>query len=115
MRQRRSSQFDSSSTPRVSNSRTTPNALAGPQVADYQALPLPPATPFRALMEQILPGIYAAHPDFAKIDWSTVQWFKSSQPWTPDPDKSLADNGLKHKDSLKFVSPGLTGIQGCYT
>lgn len=79
------------------------------------ALPLPPATPFRALMEQILPGIYAAHPDFAKIDWSTVQWFKSNQPWTPDPDKSLADNGLKHKDSLKFVSPGLTGIQGCYT
>jgi len=79
------------------------------------ALPLPPATPFRALIEQILPGIYGVHPDFAKIDWSTVEWFKSSAAWKPDYDKSLADNGLRHKDSLKFRTPGLTGIQGCCT
>lgn len=76
------------------------------------ALPLPPATPFKALMEQILPGIYSAHPDFAKVDWKKVEWFKSAKPWTPDIEKSLADNGLVHKDSLKFRTPGLTGIKG---
>lgn len=76
------------------------------------ALPLPPATPFKALMEQILAGIYAPHPDFAKVDWSKVEWFKSGQPWRPDAEKSIAENGLVHKDTLRFRTPGLTGIKG---
>ena len=76
------------------------------------ALPLPPATPFKALTAQILPGIYGPHPDFEKIDWAKAEWFKSGQRWTPDPEKSLADNGLRHKDSLRLRTPGLTGLQG---
>jgi phenol hydroxylase P4 protein len=76
------------------------------------ALPLPGATLFSAILEQILPGIYGPHPDFAKIDWNKVEWFKSSKPWRPDYQKSIADNGLKHKDTLRFRSPGLTGIKG---
>ncbi|MGQ0621676.1 MAG: phenol hydroxylase subunit P4 [Panacagrimonas sp.] len=79
------------------------------------ALPLPPATPFKALMEQILPGIYSPHPDFAKVDWAIVEWFKSGQPWKPDVEKSLAENGLVHKDVLRFRTPGLTGIKGTCT
>jgi len=75
-------------------------------------LPLPPDTPFGALSAAVLPGIYGYHPDFAKIDWSQVQWFKSGQPWQPDPARSLADNGLKHKDVIRFRTPGLTGLQG---
>lgn len=78
-------------------------------------LPLPPDTPFGALATAVLPGIYGYHPDFAKIDWSTVQWFKSGQPWTPDPARSLADNGLKHKDAIRFRTPGLTGIKGSFS
>lgn len=73
---------------------------------------LPPTTRFGDLMETILPGAYAAHPDTARIDWSKATWLKSGQPWTPDPAKTLAENGLKHKDCLRFQTPGLNGIKG---
>jgi len=76
------------------------------------ALPLPPDTPFGALGTAVLPGTYGYHPDFAKIDWTKVEWFKSGKPWKPDPAKSLADNGLKHKDVIRFRTPGLSGING---
>ncbi|MDR3004582.1 MAG: phenol hydroxylase subunit P4, partial [Acidovorax sp.] len=79
------------------------------------ALPLPPDMPFGALAQAVLPDVYGAHPDFARIDWSAVQWFKSGQPWSPDASKSLADNGLTHKDVIRFRTPGLTGIQGSYS
>ena len=68
-----------------------------------------------ALASAVLPGIYGWHPDFAKIDWKTVQWFKSGRPWQPDPAKSLAENGLEHKDAIRFRAPGLTGIQGSHS
>jgi phenol hydroxylase P4 protein len=77
-------------------------------------LPLPPSMPFEALIKEVLPGIYGYHPDFAKIDWTHVQWFKSGQPWVPDVKKTLAENGLKHKDAIRFRTPGLTGIKGSY-
>ena len=78
-------------------------------------LPLPPDMPFGALATQVLPGVYGEHPDFATIDWTTVQWLKSGQPWTPDPALSLTDNGLKHKDVIRFRTPGLTGIKGSFS
>ena len=77
-------------------------------------LPLPPTMPFGALIQEVLPGLYGYHPDFAKIDWNQVQWFKSGQPWTPDPSKSLAENGLEHKDAIRFRTPSLTGIKGSF-
>ncbi|MBY0454356.1 MAG: phenol hydroxylase subunit P4 [Burkholderiaceae bacterium] len=79
------------------------------------ALPLPPEMPFGALGQAVLPGVYGYHPDFAKIDWNTVEWFKSGQAWTPDPAQSLQDNGLKHKDVIRFRTPGLTGIAGSFS
>jgi len=75
-------------------------------------LPLPPDTPFSALTEKILPGVYGEHPDFAKIDWQQVQWFKSGKPWIPDSESSLQENGLGHKDVIRFHTPGLNGIDG---
>jgi phenol/toluene 2-monooxygenase (NADH) P4/A4 len=76
------------------------------------AFPLPPDMPFGAVVEQVIPGAFGAHPEFAKIDWSRAEWFKSGSPWKPDPAKSLAENGLKHKDVIRFRTPGLTGIGG---
>jgi phenol/toluene 2-monooxygenase (NADH) P4/A4 len=76
------------------------------------ALPLPADMPFGALATNVLPGIYGYHPDFARIDWAQVQWLKSGQPFTPDPAKSLAENGLGHKDVIRFRTPGLNGIGG---
>lgn len=75
-------------------------------------LPLPADTPFAALASAVLPGVYGAHPDFAAIDWTQVQWFKSGEPWSPEPGKSLRDNGLQHKDVIRFRTPGLAGIKG---
>jgi phenol hydroxylase P4 protein len=79
------------------------------------AFPFPPVMPFGALVEQVLPGAFGYHPDFAKIDWSKTEWLKSGQPFSPDFAKSLADNGLGHKDVIRFRTPGLTGIKGSCT
>lgn len=83
--------------------------------ASPYCLPLPPDMPFGALLSQVLPGIYGYHPDFAKIDWAAAQWFKSGRPWQPDLSRSLADNGLAHKDVIRFRTPGLTGIRGSHS
>ena len=73
---------------------------------------LPPELPFSALVEQVLPKAFGEHPDFARIDWQRAQWFKSGAAWRPDPNRSLRDNGLRHKDVLRLQTPGLHGIAG---
>ena len=75
-------------------------------------VPLPPNMPFGDMVKNVLPGMYAAHPEFAKIDWSKAEWFKSGQAFQPDAAKSLAENGLGHKDVIRFRTPGLTGFKG---
>lgn len=76
------------------------------------AFPFPPAMPFKAILDDVLPGVYGYHPDFAKVDWAKAEWFKSGGPWQPDYEKSLAGNGLEHKDVIRFRTPGLIGIKG---
>ena len=34
------------------------------------AFPLPPAMPFGALLNDVLPSCYKDHPDFEKLDWN---------------------------------------------
>ena len=75
-------------------------------------VPVPPDMKFGDMVSNMLPGMFSAHPDFAKIDWTTTEWFKSGQPWKPENDKSMADNGLGHKDVIRFRTPGLTGLGG---
>jgi phenol hydroxylase P4 protein len=76
------------------------------------ALALSPDLPFAELVEKVLPGAFGYHPDFARIDWAKAEWFKSGQPWQPQMDQSLAQNGLGHKAVIRFRTPGLTGIAG---
>jgi phenol/toluene 2-monooxygenase (NADH) P4/A4 len=76
------------------------------------ALPLPPAMPFGALLSQVLPGVYGSHPDFDKVDWASAQWTHGGASFKPDPEMSLADNGLVHKSVIRFRTPGLRGIGG---
>ena len=76
------------------------------------ALPLPADTPFGALAQAVLPGVYGYHPDFAKIDWGSAEWFLSGQAFQPDMDKTMAENGIGHKSAIRFRTPGLTGLQG---
>ncbi|MGB0747540.1 MAG: phenol hydroxylase subunit P4 [Magnetospiraceae bacterium] len=79
------------------------------------AFPLPPDMPFGAILAEIMPTNYGMHPDFEKIDWSTVRWEIGGKEATPDPEKSLKDNGIGHKTLIRFWTPGLTGVGGVPT
>lgn len=73
------------------------------------AFPLPPDMPFAALTGDIIPTHYRAHPDSAAIDWAKVEWMLDGAPFTPAPDRSLAENGIGHKSLLRFTTLGLDG------
>ncbi|CAB3788659.1 hypothetical protein LMG28688_02732 [Paraburkholderia caffeinitolerans] len=77
------------------------------------ALPLPPSMRFGDLIDHVLPTtVFAAHPDWARIDWREAGWLRSNTPFVPERDKSLADNGLGHKALIRLRTPGLSGIAG---
>lgn len=75
-------------------------------------VPMPPDTRFGDFVSNVLPGMYGAHPDFEKIAWDQVAWFDSGKPFTPDMDKTMAENGMGHKSLIRFRTPGLTGLKG---
>ena len=69
-------------------------------------------TTFEALMQNVLPTLYGAHPDFARIRWEQVQWFRGSTMFTPRALGTLAEHGFTHKSVLRFRTPGLEGLRG---
>ena len=74
--------------------------------------PLPPVMPFTVFIEEVVKPHYAPHPDAAHIDWSKVVWTLDGKDFTPDLQKSLDENGVRHKSLLRFWTPGLTGYKG---
>lgn len=77
-------------------------------------VPLPPDLPFASLQRSVLPGLYGEHPDFERIDWPRVQWFRGEHMFKPDPLLTLGQMGLRHKSVLRFRTPGLEGLRGSY-
>jgi len=75
-------------------------------------VPLSPSTSFESVVQNVLPKLYGRHPEFEKINWSKVQWFRSDVMFTPRMQGTLADNGFGHKSVLRFRTPGLEGIRG---
>ena len=75
-------------------------------------LPVPPAMPFKAFVDDVLKPLLAVHPEAAAIDWTTATWLRAGVPFTPDGEASLAANGLGHKSVLRLQTPGLAGIGG---
>lgn len=73
---------------------------------------LPKAMRFQELLKGPLAMILSPDPDSSGIDWSVVQWRKGTEPFHPELDKSLADNGIRHKDQLRFATPGLNTVCG---
>jgi len=71
---------------------------------------LPPQASFRELVDGPLTALVQPDPEGAAIDWTKVEWLKSNQPWTPDFERSLADNGIGHKDQIRFRTPSLTAL-----
>lgn len=80
--------------------------------ASPYAWPLPPDLPFVHFIAGPLTQAFSQHPDWARIDWTTAVWTKNGMPFAPDMERSIAENGLTHKDSLVFRTPGLNGIAG---
>lgn len=70
------------------------------------------AMPFASFVADVLPTLYARHPDFKRIDWSKVQWFRGPALFTPRHDRSLADQGFEARSVLRFRTPGLEGLKG---
>jgi phenol hydroxylase P4 protein len=75
-------------------------------------LALPPDTLFSVIIDKHITDCFSYHPDFANIDWKAVVWQNSTKVFTPDRNKSLAENGIGHKDLIRFTTPGLNGIAG---
>lgn len=79
------------------------------------AFPFPPSMPFGALVQEVLPAMYGAHPDFDLIEWDKVNWsLDGNDDFVPDPEKSLEEQGIGHKSLLQFATPGLDGIGGTF-
>ncbi|WP_171430100.1 phenol hydroxylase subunit P4 [Acinetobacter lactucae] len=73
-----------------------------------------PQQTFGQLIEQQITGGFAQHPDFAKIDWSKVQYRLDGQIISPESTKTLAELGFSHKSLLRFVTPELNGYNDSY-
>jgi phenol hydroxylase P4 protein len=76
------------------------------------AWPLPPNLPFAHFVQGPMSEAFGQHPDWPKIDWATVTWTRNGETFSPEMDRSIAENGLVHKDSLRFQTPGLAGLDG---
>jgi len=81
-------------------------------ISSPMAFPLPPDMPFGALVQEVMPAAFAAHPEWGEIDWGNVNWLLNGEPFQPDMEKSLADNGIDHKSVVRLQTPGLDGIKG---
>lgn len=75
-----------------------------------QALVLSPDMQFDEFRKNVMPQSFGAHPDFAAIDWTSVQWKLNGEVFQPRANKTLKELGVGHKSSIRFVTPGSQGI-----
>ena len=73
-------------------------------------VPASPDLKFSDFITKVLPGLFGEHPDFENINWNQVNWFKSNEFWMPQLDKTLAENGIGHKDLIRMRTPGMKGL-----
>jgi phenol/toluene 2-monooxygenase (NADH) P4/A4 len=73
---------------------------------------VPPSMRLGELIHGPAAGLWSSHPDWHAIDWSRAEWLRSGEPFSPDLDRSLADNGIGHKEIVRLRTPGLDGIAG---
>lgn len=71
-----------------------------------------PDMTFGSFLDSVLRPAIDAHPDARKADLLAADWRLNDEPFTPDPDVSLKDNGIDHKSMLTMSTPGLDGLAG---
>ena len=67
---------------------------------------------FREFLEQIFQPDYKQHPDVQKVNWDKAVWQMENEAWTPDLDKTLAENNIAHNSFIRVTTPGLEGMHG---
>lgn len=76
------------------------------------ALLVHPNMLFSEFRDQIMGEAFSAHPEWSQIDWSTVIWTQGRKNIHPSLSQTLEEQGVHHKASLRFSTPGLNGIYG---
>lgn len=84
-----------------------------------KAFTISPQATFQQLLDQLMPAGFSQHPDFEKIDWSTVRFDLDGQKLADYAEsaltsQSLAALGFGHKSLLRFKTPGLNGYLGSH-
>lgn len=69
-----------------------------------------PQTTFGEFVKTALAPIIAPDPDASRVDWPNVRWTRRGQAFVPDFGRSLQDNGIVHKEFLRFDTPGLDTV-----
>ena len=75
------------------------------------AFPLPPQTPFSVLLNDVMPTTFGPHAEFADVNWDTAEWLLDGQPFIPQMDVALENQGIGHKSLLRFNTPELKGYK----
>ncbi|MDD2224346.1 MAG: phenol hydroxylase subunit P4 [Pseudomonas sp.] len=70
-----------------------------------------PSATFAELRDGMLPKGFSLHPEYSKINWDSATWLLDGEPFTPQLDKSLQEQGIGHKSLLRFQTPELKGYQ----
>jgi phenol hydroxylase P4 protein len=65
---------------------------------------------FADFMDERVKPLLAPDPDVADIDWAKVEWSIGGKPVTIDPQASLIENGIGHKDKIVMATPGLNSL-----
>lgn len=76
------------------------------------AFPVPPEMSFKSLLTDVATDVFAVHPEFDQLDWSKAEWLLDGQPFIPQMDVALKDQGISHKSVLRFQTPELKGYMG---
>jgi phenol hydroxylase P4 protein len=72
---------------------------------------VPPGMKFKEWVEGPLTALIQPDPDAKRVDFSKVEWLKSNKAWSPKFEASLADNGVVHKEQIRFRTPNLNTLR----
>ena len=74
--------------------------------------PLPPQMSFADFRDKVMAEAFSVHPEWCQINWDNTSWRLNGEPFTPDEQRSLVEQGIGHKSMLQFCTHGLNGFKG---
>lgn len=73
------------------------------------AYPVQPEMLFKDFINNVIHEAFSLHPEYSQVNWDTTTWLLNTQDFKPDWNKSLDEQGIKHKSVLRFQTPELKG------